>query len=95
MFRTIFWLLMTVLGITLLRTVIGAIAKMVFGLTGQASATVQKRPEQAPAGGVLRKDPVCGVYVSEALSIKMQQGGQTLHFCSSKCRDAFQAHPAA
>jgi YHS domain-containing protein len=95
MFRTIFWLLMTILGITLLRTVIGAVAKMMFGTAVPAASTPQKRPEQVPTGGVLRKDPVCGVYVSEAVSLKLKQGGETLHFCSQKCRDAFSSHPAA
>ena len=40
------------------------------------------------------KDPVCGMSVApDAGKPTAQHGGQTYHFCSSKCHDAFVADP--
>jgi len=91
MLRFFFYLLALIFGITLLKSVIGVIARAVLGSGSGSSSTPQRRPEQAPMGGVLRKDPVCGLYISEATSVKLQRDGQTYHFCSEKCRDAFHA----
>jgi len=42
-----------------------------------------------PAGGELKKDPVCGTYVSAATSLTRTVNGNVLHFCSKECRDKF------
>jgi YHS domain-containing protein len=42
-------------------------------------------------GGELKKDPVCGAYVSSAASLTRNVGGNTLHFCSPECRDKYRA----
>ena len=55
------------------------------------------RQEAAPAqptviaGGELKKDPVCGTYVSAALSVTRTVNGEMLHFCSKECRDKYRA----
>lgn len=49
-------------------------------------------PTQAPpvqAGGELRKDPVCGTYVSTNSGITKTVNGQVVHFCSKDCRDRY------
>jgi len=43
------------------------------------------------AGGELKKDPVCGTYVSAALSVTRTVNGQMMHFCSKECRDKYRA----
>ena len=40
-------------------------------------------------GGELKRDPVCGTYVSTAVSVKRTVKGEVLHFCSTECRDKF------
>ena len=42
-----------------------------------------------PAGGELKKDPVCGTYVSTAACLTRNVGGQVMYFCSAECRDKF------
>src|SRR5579883_773148 len=38
----------------------------------------------------LKKDPVCGTYISAACSFKgVLAGGQVVHFCCKECRDSF------
>ena len=39
--------------------------------------------------GELVRDPNCGTYVPKASSISMQAGGDTLYFCSVRCRDEY------
>jgi len=39
------------------------------------------------SGGDLKRDPVCGTYVSTAVSVKRTVKGQVVHFCSNECRD--------
>ena len=47
-----------------------------------------------PRRGVMKRDPVCGTYVDVELSVKESLGGETLHFCSERCRDAHRTEPA-
>jgi len=54
----------------------------------------QSSPPSQPdvvAGGELKKDPVCGTYVSTGASVTRTVNGQLLHFCSKECRDKFRA----
>lgn len=45
----------------------------------------------APAGGELKKDPVCGTYVAVNASVTKMVDGKAIHFCSQACRDKFRA----
>jgi YHS domain-containing protein len=46
-------------------------------------------PPRVPEGGELRKDPVCGTYVSTVASLSEKVKGEMVYFCSSECRDKF------
>jgi|SRR5690348_5907637 len=48
--------------------------------------------ESGPKGQTAR-DPVCGMFVSTELSHKLEEGGQTLHFCSRECLERYQKKP--
>jgi P-type Cu+ transporter len=48
--------------------------------------------ESVPKGQTAR-DPVCGMFVSTELSHKLEEGGQTLHFCSQECLERYQKKP--
>ena len=54
----------------------------------QPRSDARQAPE-VPAAGELKKDPVCGTYVSTAASITRTVGGQVMHFCSKECRDKY------
>ncbi len=69
--------------------------KGMFASFKQATA-VQNRPTpqgppSVPMGGELRKDPVCGTYVSTVGSPSKQVDGKPVYFCSTDCRDKFRA----
>lgn len=49
------------------------------------AAAQRARPREVPAIGELKKDPVCGTYVSSAASVTRTIDGKTVHFCSEDC----------
>jgi YHS domain-containing protein len=52
------------------------------------------QPPPPPPGGPiaeLKKDPVCGAYVSTATSPSRNIKGQLIYFCSPECRDKYVA----
>ena len=57
---------------------------------GMRSVATRPEPDK-PVGGELKKDPVCGTYVSAASSITQQVNGQLVHFCSEECRAKYRA----
>lgn len=73
----------------LLRSIIGSIFQTARNVTHPQPAA----PPQPTvvAGGELKKDPVCGTFVSIALSVTRTVNGEVLHFCSPECRDKYRA----
>jgi YHS domain-containing protein len=67
------------------------------GFFGSFRAASSPPPAQAPreptviSGGELKKDPVCGTYVSAALAVTRNVNGEVLHFCSKECREKYRA----
>lgn len=88
MFRFLFYLITTVILISVVRMVAGVLMK------GLGAWFEPARPAPAvsvPVGGELKKDPVCGTFVSTATSVKKSVDGAVVHFCSPECRDKFRA----
>jgi YHS domain-containing protein len=92
MFRALVYLLSVVLIITVVRMVLGVIAKGMGELLGggtRQAETGPRRPE-VPMGGELKRDPVCGTYVPAATAVKKPgPGGEVVYFCSTECRDRY------
>jgi YHS domain-containing protein len=53
-----------------------------------ANAGGAKRRDMPPVAE-LKKDPVCGTYVSAATSLTRTINGTIVHFCSPECRDKY------
>jgi len=87
------YLILTVVVISLLRTVIGIVAKLFSSAASgpDSQARTARRKSEVPAGGVLKKDPVCGIYVSEHTPVKLIAAGETHFFCSEDCLNKFRA----
>jgi len=92
MFRAFLYLIVFVLALSVLRSVLGIISKAASGLfsgpSPQAGAP-GSRPSSPPSGGELKKDPVCGTFISTATAFQKSVGGQTYYFCSTECRDKY------
>ena len=84
-------ILVPLFAILLIRSALVAIAKL---FAQSWSAPVAREPEQAEgfeSGGELKKDPVCGTYVSAGAAVTKRVKGAVVHFCSPECRDKYQA----
>jgi YHS domain-containing protein len=68
-----------------------AVLRSIFasGRSTTAPRTAARQPPPVQAGGELKRDPVCGTYVSAATGITRTVNGQVVHFCSAECRDKF------
>ena len=75
----LFWLVRT-----LLRSILG-------GFNTQVAEQPKPKVPTVSSGGELKKDPVCGTYVSEDTAITKRINGQVVHFCSPACRDKYRA----
>lgn len=90
MLRALAYLIASVLVISVVRSVIGIILKGFSDLFNPAPPSQKgPRPPSVPAGGELKKDPVCGTFISTATAIQKRVGGETYYFCSAECRDKF------
>lgn len=88
MFRFLFYLITTVIMISVTKMVAGVVMKLIGAWFQAARSTPQA---SVPVGGELKKDPVCGTFVSTATSVTKVVGGTAVHFCSVECRDKFRA----
>jgi YHS domain-containing protein len=94
MFRAIFYLLLTVVVISLLKGIVGIFTRGMSDVMKRGPGATAGQPRNShdvPLTGELKKDPVCGTYIAAATSIKEKVGGQTIHFCSQNCRDKYVA----
>jgi YHS domain-containing protein len=92
MFRVIIILLASILLITVLRAIMGMIMRgfsdMVRGDSETAPPAGPRKPD-VPVAGELKRDPVCGTFVSVATSLNTTARGETVYFCSAACRDKY------
>jgi YHS domain-containing protein len=66
----------------IVRSVLGSLFKRGRNIVGP-------RPSEQPASMELKKDPVCGTYVSPASGVSRSVQGHLIYFCSKECRDKF------
>jgi YHS domain-containing protein len=90
MIRAILYLIATIFIISVLRSIIGIITKGFGDLFNPEQPAPGARPD-APSGGELKKDPVCGTFIAASTSIHKKVGDVTYYFCSTECRDKFKA----
>ena len=94
MFRAILYLIGFMLIMSVIRSVLGIVGKAFNGLSNtsspQTGASGSRPPASPSPGGELKKDPVCGTFISTATAFQKFSQGQTYYFCSTECRDKFQ-----
>ncbi len=96
MIRAILYLVVVVLAISLLRSVVGFVSKIVAEMFGPPSdtrsASTSGRPPSAPrvpASEALKRDPVCGTFIAPSTAVMETVNGEKYYFCSAACRDKF------
>jgi YHS domain-containing protein len=94
MVRALAYLIASVLVISVVRSILGIVLKGFSDLFHPPEAA-PKGPPRGTAGhagqavGELKKDPVCGTFISTSTSMQKRLGGETYYFCSAECRDKF------
>jgi len=89
MIRAVAYLFLAIILISVLRSMIGVLGKLASAFLNPGST-----PEAAGGGprsaGELKRDPVCGTYISAATSVKRTVGNEIVHFCSAACSEKYQ-----
>ncbi len=89
MFKFAVFLLLFFIGISVLRAVVAFVKQ---SLSATISGQIDGRPRDiVTPGGDLKRDPVCGTFVSPASALTRTVKGQVVYFCSNACRDRFRA----
>lgn len=90
MFRAVLYLIASVVVISVVRAIINVVLKGFADLfqSARPSAPGPQRPK-VTVGGELKKDPVCGTFISASTAIQKRVGGEIYYFCSPECRDKF------
>jgi YHS domain-containing protein len=94
MFRALIEMIVTLVAVYLVRQVLAIFAssfKGGFSSGSPADATGAPPPRPPAAGklGELKKDPVCGTFISTETAFQKSVKGETLYFCSMQCRDNY------
>lgn len=91
------FLLLSILLTMLYRALSRLWTGIVRGMQGQAGAGPQFRPDAArPRGVHMARDPICGTFVVPETAVAASgPNGNRLYFCSTDCRDKYQARPAS
>lgn len=84
--RAVAILIAVAIGLSLVRTLLGAVMRWLSGSGEKADG----RRQEVRSSGLLRKCPVCGTYVPESSGV---QGGSAW-YCSERCRQAPRIPPA-
>ena len=69
----------------------GILRSILSGWSSEVTATPRRPMPTVSPGGELKKDPVCGTYVSPEVSVSTRTKGETVYFCSAACRDKYRA----
>jgi YHS domain-containing protein len=87
------FLLVEVIGPLLLLLLVRSLLRSLFAGFGSRDRQPAKTPTPpaVPAGGELKRDPVCGTYVAQAGALVSTVKGQAIYFCSKECRDKYRA----
>lgn len=89
MIRALAYLIASVLVISVVRSIIGIVMKGFADLFHPPASSPTNVRTPVPAGGELKKDPVCRTFISTSTAIQKRVGGEIYYFCSPECRDKF------
>jgi len=87
-FRVLFFLILGILLISIVRGVLGFIASIFTNATVGPERPAAA-PPAVPTAEALKKDPVCGTFVAPSSALRKDRDGKMYYFCSTECRDKF------
>jgi YHS domain-containing protein len=87
MFRGLVFFVILLFLLPLLLPAVRALFRLADSLMSGGGSNPQAADPRAsvPRSGELKKDPVCGTYVSESSEYRTTLHGKTVYFCSESC----------
>jgi YHS domain-containing protein len=85
--RFLIWVLVVSWSVWLLRRIVGWMLRDADTRSTQPADAAET--QSTGAARRLVRDPVCGMYVDETLSVPLREDGELVYFCSTACRDAY------
>lgn len=89
LFRALFYLILTIVAISVLRGVLGFLARIFMNAAVGPERRAGAPSKEALKPEALKKDPVCGTFVAPSTALTLERGGKLHFFCSRECRDKF------
>lgn len=89
MVRAVLYIFLAIILISFLRSIIGILGKAFASLVEPQRPVPPSSAADARKAGELKRDPVCGTYVSTATSVKRTIAGEVVHFCSPACSEKY------
>lgn len=87
LFRAFFYLILTIVAISVLRGVIGFVARLFMNAAVGPERRAGAPRNESLKPESLKKDPVCGTFVAPSTALTKEKDGQIYFFCSKECRD--------
>ena len=88
------WVIDVVFALLAIRAVWKLLQGLMEGMTGPSSRPGRASGGVPPQGVQMARDPVCGTYVVPDRAVSAVISRQTVYFCSTECRDKYQAKTA-
>lgn len=94
MLRALVEMVVTLVAVYLVREILAILAKAFKGgfgggFPGPGGSSAGGAPPKPGTIGELKKDPVCGTFISTQTAFQKSVHGETYYFCSTECRDKF------
>lgn len=100
MLRALVEMVVTLVAVYLVRQILAILARSFkggfsggfpggFGGSAGSPGAAPPRPPSTGTIGELKKDPVCGTFISTQTAFQKSVRGETYYFCSVDCRDKF------
>ena len=95
MIRALIEMIVTLVAVYLVRqvlSILGSSFKGGFSGGSPSAGSAGAPPPRPPAAsklGELKKDPVCGTFISTETAFQKSVKGETFYFCSMQCRDSY------
>ena len=91
MVRAVLYIFAALILISLLRSVLGVLAKGLGALFDPPPQARGAAGAELRLAGELKRDPVCGTYVSTTASVQKTVKGEVVYFCSAACSEKYKA----
>ena len=92
MLRALVEMVVTLVAVYLVQQVLVILSRSFKGGFPPSAGAPRSSGPRPPSGGTigeLKKDPVCGTFISTQTAFQKAVRGETYYFCSTECRDKF------